>query len=143
VVVGEFVPDLITPSAIVADAKVIDRITDHERGPLINYLRITNAPGGRHPEFQTRQTAMGAHCPLTPDSCYYPANFVEPRKLSGGTGARLSPAAAAPPRRAPADWPTPSCLRTGCGSGDPRSAWVAAAPRGVHLCPFVVNSLAL
>jgi hypothetical protein len=73
---------------------------------------------------------------------YYPADFVEPRKLSGGTGARLSPAAvsggagarlspaaAAPPRRAPEDWPAPSCLRTGCGSGDPRSAWVAAAPR--------------
>lgn len=41
VVVGEFVPDLITHGAIVVDTKVIDRITDHERGQMINYLRIT------------------------------------------------------------------------------------------------------
>jgi GxxExxY protein len=41
VLVGEFIPDLITHGAIVADTKVIDRITDHERGQMINYLRIT------------------------------------------------------------------------------------------------------
>ena len=39
--VGEFVPDLITHGAIVLDAKVIDRITDHERGQMLNYLRIS------------------------------------------------------------------------------------------------------
>ena len=39
--VGEFVPDLITHNSIVVDAKVIDRITDHERGKMLNYLRIT------------------------------------------------------------------------------------------------------
>ena len=39
--VGEFVPDLITHGAIVVDTKVIDRITDHERGQMMNYLRIT------------------------------------------------------------------------------------------------------
>ena len=39
--VGEFVPDLITHAAIVVDTKVIDRITDHERGQMMNYLRIT------------------------------------------------------------------------------------------------------
>ncbi len=38
---GDFIPDLITHSAIVVDTKVIDRITDHERGQMINYLRIT------------------------------------------------------------------------------------------------------
>lgn len=38
--VGEFVPDLIAFTAIVVDAKVIDRITDHERGQMLNYLRI-------------------------------------------------------------------------------------------------------
>jgi GxxExxY protein len=26
---------------VVVDAKVIDRITDHERGQVLNYLRIT------------------------------------------------------------------------------------------------------
>jgi GxxExxY protein len=37
---GEFVPDLIAFGTVVVDAKVIDRITDHERGQMINYLRI-------------------------------------------------------------------------------------------------------
>ena len=39
--VGEFIPDLIAFSAVIVDAKVIDRITDHERGQMLNYLRIT------------------------------------------------------------------------------------------------------
>ena len=39
--VGLFVPDLIVFEAIVVDTKVIDRITDHERGLMLNYLRIT------------------------------------------------------------------------------------------------------
>ena len=40
--VSEFVPDLIAGSAVVVDTKVIDRITDFERGQMLNYLRITN-----------------------------------------------------------------------------------------------------
>jgi GxxExxY protein len=39
--VGEFVPDLIVADKVVVDAKVIERITDIERGQMINYLRIT------------------------------------------------------------------------------------------------------
>ena len=39
--VGEFVPDLVLDGKIVVDAKVIDRITDHEKGQMLNYLRIT------------------------------------------------------------------------------------------------------
>jgi GxxExxY protein len=39
--VGEFVPDLIAFGSVVVDAKVIDGITDHERGQMLNYLRIT------------------------------------------------------------------------------------------------------
>jgi GxxExxY protein len=39
--VGEFIPDLIARSAVVVDAKVIERITDLERGQMLNYLRIT------------------------------------------------------------------------------------------------------
>jgi GxxExxY protein len=39
--VGEFVPDLIVFGSVVVDTKVIDRITDHERGQMLNYLRIT------------------------------------------------------------------------------------------------------
>jgi len=39
--VGLFIPDLIAFGAIVVDTKVIDRITDVERGQMLNYLRIT------------------------------------------------------------------------------------------------------
>src|SRR5262252_1799147 len=40
--VGVFVPDLIAFDSVVVDTKVIERITDHERGLMLNYLRITN-----------------------------------------------------------------------------------------------------
>ena len=40
--VGLFIPDLIAFDIVVVDTKVIDRITDHERGLMLNYLRITN-----------------------------------------------------------------------------------------------------
>ena len=39
--VGEYVPDLVVFNALVVDAKVIEAITDHERGQMLNYLRIT------------------------------------------------------------------------------------------------------
>ena len=38
--VTEYVPDLIAFGSIIIDTKVIDRITDHERGQMLNYLRI-------------------------------------------------------------------------------------------------------
>src|SRR2546426_12575546 len=38
--VGLFIPDLIAYGKIIVDAKVIDRITDYERGQMLNYLRI-------------------------------------------------------------------------------------------------------
>ena len=39
--VGLFIPDLIAFDDVVVDTKVIDGITDHERGLMLNYLRIT------------------------------------------------------------------------------------------------------
>jgi len=39
--IGEFIPDLIAFASVIVDTKVIDRITDHERGQMMNYLRIT------------------------------------------------------------------------------------------------------
>jgi GxxExxY protein len=39
--VGLFIPDLITFESVVVDTKVIERITNHERGLMLNYLRIT------------------------------------------------------------------------------------------------------
>ena len=38
---SEFIPDLIAYNSVIIDTKVIDRITDHERGQMMNYLRIT------------------------------------------------------------------------------------------------------
>mgnify|MGYP001270288747 FL=1 len=39
--VGEYVPDLIVFEKVVVDAKVIEKITDHEIGQVLNYLKIT------------------------------------------------------------------------------------------------------
>ncbi len=39
--IGEFVPDIIVDDAVIIDTKVIDAITGHERGQMLNYLRIT------------------------------------------------------------------------------------------------------
>lgn len=39
--IHEFIPDLIAFNSVVVDTKVIDRITDHERGQMLNCLRIT------------------------------------------------------------------------------------------------------
>jgi GxxExxY protein len=44
--VGEYVPDLIVYGCVVVDTKVIDRITDHELGQMLNYLKITGHPVG-------------------------------------------------------------------------------------------------
>jgi GxxExxY protein len=44
--VGEYVPDLIVFDAVVVDAKVIEEITDHEIGQIINYLKITGLKVG-------------------------------------------------------------------------------------------------
>src|SRR6266516_3618851 len=53
--VGTFVPDLIVFNSIVVDTKVIDRITDHERGLMLNYLRITNLRVGVILNFKHRK----------------------------------------------------------------------------------------
>ena len=62
-VVGEFIPDLIAHNAIVIDAKVIDRITDHERGQMLNYLRITKHRVGvivnfKHPKLEWERLVL-------------------------------------------------------------------------------------
>lgn len=50
--VGLFIPDLIAFDAVVVDTKVINRITDHERGLMLNYLRITKLRVGVILNFQ-------------------------------------------------------------------------------------------
>ena len=53
--VGTFVPDLIAFDSIIVDTKVIDRITDHERGLMLNYLRITKLRVGLILNFKHRK----------------------------------------------------------------------------------------
>jgi GxxExxY protein len=53
--IGLFVPDLIVFDSIVLDTKVIDRINDHERGLMLNYLRITGLRVGVIVNFKHRK----------------------------------------------------------------------------------------
>src|SRR5205809_1834139 len=53
--VGTFFPDLIVFNSIVVDTNVIGRITDHERGLMLNYLRITNLRVGVVLNFKHRK----------------------------------------------------------------------------------------
>jgi GxxExxY protein len=39
--VGEYIPDLIAYDAVIVDTKVIPKITDLERGRMLNYLKTT------------------------------------------------------------------------------------------------------
>jgi GxxExxY protein len=61
--VGLFVPDLIASGSVIVDAKVVDCITDHERGQMLNYLRITKLRVGlilnfRHPRLEWERVAL-------------------------------------------------------------------------------------
>ncbi len=44
--VGEYIPDLICFDQVVVDTKTIDRITNHEVGQMMNYLKITGCKLG-------------------------------------------------------------------------------------------------
>jgi GxxExxY protein len=44
--VAEYIPDLIVDGSVIVDTKVIDAITDHEMGQMINYLKITGLKVG-------------------------------------------------------------------------------------------------
>jgi len=61
--VGTFVPDLIAFDSIIVDTKVIDRTTDHERGLMLNYLRITKLRVGlilnfKHPKLEWERIVL-------------------------------------------------------------------------------------
>jgi GxxExxY protein len=44
--VGDYIPDLVVQGKLIVETKTIDHITDHERGQMLNYLRITTLPVG-------------------------------------------------------------------------------------------------
>ncbi len=55
--VGEFIPDLIAFDKVIVDPKVVECITDVERGKMINYLEITGLRIGiylnfKHPKLE-------------------------------------------------------------------------------------------
>jgi len=61
--VGEYIPDLIAHGNIIIDTKVIDRITDHERGQILNYLRISKLRLGliinfKHPKLEWERIVL-------------------------------------------------------------------------------------
>ncbi len=39
--VGTYIPDMIAYDKIVVDLKTVDSISNHERGQMLNYLKIT------------------------------------------------------------------------------------------------------
>ncbi|HEY5792705.1 MAG TPA: GxxExxY protein [Chthoniobacterales bacterium] len=45
-IVGDYVPDLIVANRVVVDTKVIEGITNHDLGQMLNYLKITQLPVG-------------------------------------------------------------------------------------------------
>jgi len=53
--IGLFVPDLVVFDSVVVDTKVIERINDHERGVMLNYLRITGLRVGVILNFKHRK----------------------------------------------------------------------------------------
>jgi GxxExxY protein len=61
--IGLFVPDPIGFNSLVVDTKVIDQITDHELGLMLNYLRITGTRVGvilnfKHSKLEWQRIAL-------------------------------------------------------------------------------------
>jgi GxxExxY protein len=61
--IGLFVPDLIVFDSLIVDTKVIDQIADHERGLMLNYLRITRLRVGvilnfKHSKLEWQRIAL-------------------------------------------------------------------------------------
>ena len=68
--VGEYIPDLIVFEKPIVDTKAIDRITDHEIGRMLNYLRATGLqvgliPDCKHAKLQFRRASLTS--PSVPD----------------------------------------------------------------------------
>ena len=61
--VGDYIPDLIAFNQIIVETKTIDRITDVERGQVINYLKITGLRVGvilnfKHPKLEWERIVL-------------------------------------------------------------------------------------
>ncbi len=63
IMIGEYVPDLIVFDEIIVEAKTIERITNHEKGQILNYLKITGLHIGlilnfKHSKLQWERLAL-------------------------------------------------------------------------------------
>jgi GxxExxY protein len=68
--VGEYIPDIVVFEKVIVDTKTIERITDHEVGRMLNYLRATNLKVGlilnfKHAKLQFRRVTLTS--PSAPD----------------------------------------------------------------------------
>ena len=64
--VGEYIPDLVAFGAVVVDSKTIEAITDHERGRMLNYLKITGYQVGvilnfKHAKLEWERIVLSVH----------------------------------------------------------------------------------
>ena len=61
--VGDYIPDLVAYNSIVVDTKTIERITEVERGQILNYLKITGCKVGlilnfKHPRLEWERLVL-------------------------------------------------------------------------------------
>jgi len=63
--VSDFIPDLVVYNKVIVDTKVIPRITDHEMGQMLNYLRITGLPLGLIVNFKHSKLEFRRVVPFT------------------------------------------------------------------------------
>jgi GxxExxY protein len=86
--VGEYVPDLVVQRKLIVDTKTIDRITDHERGQMLNYLRISALPVGvilnfKHARLEWERLVLTNGRPVNDDDAETEeADFLRQPKLS-------------------------------------------------------------
>ncbi len=63
--VGEYIPDLTCFGQVIVDTKTIHRITDHEIGQMLNYLKVTGLKVGlllnfKHPKLEWKRIVLEA-----------------------------------------------------------------------------------
>lgn len=60
---GKYVPDMICFEQVIVDAKTIEKITDHEIGQMLNYLKVTGLQVGllinfKHAKLEWRRVVL-------------------------------------------------------------------------------------
>src|SRR5207244_2043991 len=84
-IVGEYVPDLVVQKQVIVDTKTIERITDHERGQMLNYLRITGLPVGvilnfKHARLEWERLVLSKDAPIDTDERSLEVDFHAPEQ---------------------------------------------------------------